>query len=152
MALKQRVDDDLKAALLSGDRFAAQTLRGLKAAVLNEEVALGRREDGLDDSEVEKIIAKEVKKRNESIALYEQNGRPELADDEKKEMAILSVYLPQQLSEADLQEIIATKIAELGASTPQAMGQVIGAVKAQVGNTADGATVARLVKDALNEK
>ena len=152
MALKQRVDDDLKAALLGGDRFAAQTLRGLKAAVLNEEVALGKREDGLDDSEVEKIIAKEVKKRNESIALYEQNGRPELADDEKKEMAILSVYLPQQLSEADLQEIIATKIAELGASTPQAMGQVIGAVKAQVGNTADGATVARLVKDALNEK
>jgi hypothetical protein len=152
MALKQRVDDDLKAALLSGDRFAAQTLRGLKAAVLNEEVALGRREAGLDDSEVEKIIAKEVKKRNESIALYEQNGRPELADDEKKEMAILSVYLPQQMSEAELREIIAVKIAELGASTPQAMGQVIGAVKAQVGNTADGATVARLVKDALNEK
>jgi len=150
MALKQRVDDDLKAALLSGDRFAAQTLRGLKAAVLNEEVALGRRENGLDDAEVEKIIAKEVKKRGESVALYEQNGRPELADDEKKEMTILSVYLPQQMSEAELQEVIATKIAELGASTPQAMGQVIGAVKAQVGNTADGATVARIVKDALN--
>jgi len=151
MALKQRVDDDLKAALLGGDRFAAQTLRGLKAAVLNEEVALGRREDGLDDSEVEKIIAKEVKKRNESIALYEQNGRPELAEDEKKEMAILSVYLPQQLSDDELKEIVTTKIAELGASTPQAMGQVIGAVKVQVGNTADGATVARLVKDALNK-
>ncbi|MDB5165361.1 MAG: putative GatB/YqeY [Candidatus Saccharibacteria bacterium] len=150
MALKQRVDDDLKAALLGGDRFAAQTLRGLKAAVLNEEVALGKRDDGLEDDEVEKIIAKEVKKRKESISLYEQNGRPELADDEKKEMAILSVYLPQQLNEAELNEIIASKIAELGASGLQAMGQVIGAVKVQVGNTADGATVARLVKDALN--
>jgi uncharacterized protein YqeY len=150
MALKQRVDDDLKAALLGGDRFAAQTLRGLKAAVLNEEVALGRREDGLNDEEVEKIIAKEVKKRNESIALYEQNNRPELADDEKKEAAILSVYLPQQLGEAELKEIIASKIAELGVSGPQAMGQVIGAVKSQVGNTADGATVARLVKESLN--
>ncbi|MDB5178055.1 MAG: putative GatB/YqeY [Candidatus Saccharibacteria bacterium] len=149
-ALKQRIDDDLKAALLSGDRFAAQTLRGLKAAVLNEEVALGRREDGLNDEEVEKIIAKEVKKRNESIALYEQNARPELADDEKKESDILSVYLPQQLSEDELKEIITAKVAELGASSPQAMGQVIGAVKAQVGNTADGATVARLVKEALN--
>lgn len=152
MALKQRVDDDLKAALLGGDRFAAQTLRGLKAAVLNEEVALGRRENGLDDAEVEKIIAKEVKKRGESVALYEQNGRPELADDEKKEMTILSVYLPQQMSEAELQEVIATKIAELGASTPQAMGQVIGAVKAQVGNTADGATVAMIVKDQLSNR
>lgn len=150
MALKQRIDDDLKAALLGGDRFAAQTLRGLKAAVLNEEVALGRRDDGLKDDEVEKIIAKEVKKRNESIALYEQNDRPELAEDEKKESAILSVYLPQQLGEDELKEIVAGKISELGLSGPQAMGQVIGAVKAQVGNTADGATVARLVKEALN--
>ena len=150
MALKAQFDIDIKAALLSGDRFAAQTLRGLKAAVLNEEVALGRREDGLNDDEVEKIIAKEVKKRNESIALYEQNARPELAEDEKKEADILSAYLPQQLGEAELKEIIAAKVAELGASSPQAMGQVIGAVKSQVGNTADGATVARLVKEALN--
>jgi len=149
-ALKQRIDDDLKTALLGGDRFAAQTLRGLKAAILNEEVALSRREDGLNDEEVEKIIAKEVKKRNESIALYEQNARPELAEDEKKESAILAVYLPQQLGEDELKEIITGKIAELGAGSPQAMGQVIGAVKAQVGNTADGATVARLVKEALN--
>ncbi len=149
-ALKQRIDDDLKAALLERHRFAAQTLRGLKAAVLNEEVALGRRDEGLNDEEIEKIIAKEVKKRNESIALYEQNGRPELADDEKKEADILSVYLPQQLGEDELKEIIAAKIAELGVSSSQAMGQVIGAVKSQVGNTADGATVARLVKEALN--
>lgn len=149
-ALKQRIDDDLKAALLSGDRFAAQTLRGLKAAVLNEEVALGRREDGLGDDEIEKIIAKEVKKRNESITLYEQNARPELAEDEKKEAAIISVYLPQQLSEDELKEIITSKVAELGVSGPQAMGQVIGAVKGQVGNTADGGTIARLVKEALN--
>lgn len=149
-ALKQRIDDDLKAALLSGDRFAAQTLRGLKAAVLNEEVALGRREDGLGDDEIEKIIAKEVKKRNESITLYEQNARPELAQDEKKEAAIISVYLPQQLSEDELKEIITSKVAELDASGPQAMGQVIGAVKGQVGNTADGGTIARLVKEALN--
>ena len=151
MALKQRIEDDTKTALLGGNRFAAQTLRGLKAAVLNEEVALGRRDEGLNDDEIEKIIAKEVKKRNESIALYEQNGRPDLAEDEKKELEILSVYLPQQLDEAALKDIISTKIAELGASTPQAMGQVIGAVKTHVGNTADGATVARLVKEALNE-
>ena len=150
MALKQRVDDDLKAALLGGNRFAAQTLRGLKAAVLNEEVALGRRDEGLDDDEIEKIIAKEVKKRNESITLYEQNNRPELAEDEKKEATILSVYLPKQLGEDELKGIVSAKINELGVSGPQAMGQVIGAVKGQVGNTADGAMVARLVKEVLN--
>jgi uncharacterized protein len=75
MALKQRIQDDLKAALLGGDRFVAETLRGLKAAVLNEEVAKGKRDEGLEDTEIEQIVAKEVKKRNESATLYEQNDR-----------------------------------------------------------------------------
>lgn len=149
MALKQRIDDDLKAALLGGDRFAAQTLRGLKAAILNDEVAQGKRDEGLADEEIEKIIAREVKKRNESISLYEQNGRPELAEDERKEAAILTNYLPQQLTEDELKEIVTAKITELGVSGPQAMGQVIGAVKAQTGNAGDGALIARLVKEAL---
>jgi len=150
MALKQRVQDDLKTALLGGDRFAAETLRGLKAAILNEEVAQNKRDEGIDDATVEQIIAKEVKKRAESAELYEQNDRAEQAADERKEADILRVYLPTQLNEAELREIITTKIAELGVSGPQAMGQVIGAVKAQVGNTANGATIAQLVKSALN--
>jgi uncharacterized protein YqeY len=150
MALSQRIQDDTKAALLSGDRFVVETLRGLKAAILNEEVAQGKRDEGLADEAIEKIIAKEVKKRNESAELYAQNDRAESAADERREAEILSVYLPQQLDEDELKQIITDKVAELGVSGPQAMGQVIGAVKAQVGNTADGATVARLVKDALN--
>ena len=150
MALAQRIQDDTKAALLSGDRFVVETLRGLKAAILNEEVAQGKRDEGLADDAIERIIAKEVKKRNESAELYAQNDRAESAADERKEAEILSAYLPQQLGEDELKQIITNKIAELGVSGPQAMGQVIGAVKAQVGNTADGATVARLVKDALN--
>lgn len=148
-ALKQRIEADTKAALLGGDRFVGDTLRNLKAAILNEEVAQGKRDTGLSDEEIEKIIAREVKKRNESIALYEQNSRPELAEIEKKEADVLAKYLPQQLSEDELREIITTKIAELGVSGPQAMGQVIGAVKAQAGNSADGALVARLVKESL---
>lgn len=148
-ALKQRIEADTKAALLGGDRFVGDTLRNLKAAILNEEVAQGKRDIGLSDEEIEKIIAREVKKRNESIALYEQNSRPELAEIEKKEADVLAKYLPQQLSEDELREIITTKIAELGVSGPQAMGQVIGAVKAQAGNSADGALVARLVKESL---
>lgn len=150
MALKQRVQDDLKAALLGGDRFAGETLRGLKAAILNEEVAQGKRDEGLLDAEIEQIIAKEVKKRNEAAALYDQNMRQDSAADERREAEILSVYLPKQLSEAKLKTVVDAKVAELGATDAKLMSQVIGAVKKDVGTTADGAMIARLVKEALN--
>ena len=151
MALKELISNDMKTALLGGNRFEGDTLRNLKAAILNEEVAQNKRDTGLTDAEIEVIIAREVKKRRESITLYEANDRPELAQAEKDEVAILEKYLPEQMSEADLGKIIDAKIAELGATGPQAMGQVIGAVKKEVGNAADGATLARLVKDALNK-
>lgn len=150
MALKQRIQDDLKAALLSGDRFAGETLRGLKAAILNEEVAQGKRDEGLDDTVIEQIIAKEVKKRNESAALYEQNMRQDSADDERREADILLHYLPKQLNEAELKTVVDAKVSELGATDAKMMGQVIGAVKKDVGTSADGAMIARLVKEALN--
>lgn len=149
MGLKAQLDADLKNALLSGERFEANTLRGLKAAVLNEEVAQGKRDEGLADSEIEKIIAKEVKKRNESIKIYTEAGRQELVDEETKEAEILSRYLPTQLSEEEIKKVIDEVIAELGASGPQAMGQVIGAVKAKLGNAADGSLIARIVKENL---
>jgi uncharacterized protein YqeY len=150
MALKQRIQDDLKAALLGGDHFASQTLRGLKAAILNEEVAQNRRDAGLDDAVIEQIIAKEVKKRNEAAALYDQNMRQDSANDERREAEILTVYLPKQLSEAELKTVVDAKVAELGATDAKLMGQVIGSVKKDVGNTADGAMIARLVKAALS--
>lgn len=149
MALKDTIQNDMKAALLSGDRFVGDTLRNLKAAILDEEVKQNKRDEGLSDEEIEKVIAREVKKRNESIAIYEQNGRPELAETERKEAEVLAKYLPEQLGEDQIREIVTAKIAELGVSGPQAMGQVIGAVKAQVGNTADGALIAKIVKETL---
>lgn len=149
MALSQKIQDDMKAALLSGNRFEGDVLRNLKAAILNEEVATGKREEGLGDAEVEKIIAREVKKRNESVRLYEENGRPELAEDEKKEIAVLSVYLPKQLSEDEIREVAKLVIEEMSDIGPSMMGQVIGGVKAKAGNAADGATVARVVKELL---
>lgn len=149
MALSAKLQDDIKAALLGGDRFAGDTLRNLKAAILNEEVTQGKRDVGLSDEEIEKVIAKEVKKRRESITVYEANGRPELAETEKLEADILSRYLPEQLSEEELRKIVATTIAGMGAVDAKAMGQVIGAVKQQVGNKADGALLARIVKESL---
>lgn len=150
MALKDTIQNDMKAALLSGDRFVGDTLRNLKAAVLDEEVKQNKRNEGLGDEEIEKIVAREVKKRNESIAIYEQNGRTDLAETERKEADVLTRYLPEQMGEDELREIVTAKIAELGASGPQAMGKVIGAVKQEVGNAADGATLARIVKETLN--
>ena len=151
MALSAKIQDDLKAALLGGNRFVADTLRNLRAAILNEEVAQNKRDSGLDDAEIEKIIAREVKKRNESIGLYELNGRPELAEIERKEAEVLQEYLPEQLTENELRTIVAAKIAELGVSDAKGMGQVIGAVKQQVGTSADGALLARIVKESLNK-
>lgn len=140
----------MKAALLGGNRFEGEVLRNLKAAVLNEEVATGKREEGLTDAEIEKIIAREVKKRNESIKLYEENARPELAEEEKKEIAVLSTYLPQQLSEDEVRELAKLVIEEMDNVGPSMMGQVIGGVKVKAGTSADGATIARIVKELLN--
>lgn len=149
MALKARIDADLKTALLGGDRFGAEVLRGLKAAILNEEVATGKRESGLADEDIEKTIAREVKKRYESAELYENNDRRESAESERAEAEILQRYLPRQLEEAEIIEIVEQTIDEMGATGMQSMGLVIGAVKQKVGNTADGATVARIVKEKL---
>lgn len=148
MALAEQIQNDMKAALLGGDRFAGDVLRGLRAAILNEEVALGKREIGLGDEEIEKIVAREVKKRHESIKLYEANGRPELAEDEKREVIVIERYLPEQLSDEDIEKTVADIIADMSA-TAQQMGQVIGAVKAKLGNTADGAKIAEIVKRKL---
>lgn len=149
MSLKAQLDNDIKAALLGGDRFVADVLRGLKAVILNEEVAQGKRDIGLDDAIIEQLIAKEVKKRHDSVQQYTAAARPELAEAEANEAEVLEAYLPEQLSEADIQKTVTETIANLGVSGPAAMGQVIGAVKGKLGNAADGATIARLVKEAL---
>lgn len=148
MALAEQIQNDMKAALLGGDRFAGDVLRGLKAAILNEEVAQGKRDTGLGDDEIEKIIAREVKKRHESIKLYEANDRPELAENEKQEIAVIERYLPEQMTDEELEAIVADVVAGMGA-TAQQMGQVIAAVKAKAGNAADGAKIAEIVKRKL---
>ncbi len=150
MSLKAQLDNDIKAALLGGDRFTGAVLRDFKAVILNEEVAQNKRDVGLDDASIEKLFAREVKKRHESAAIYEQAERAELAETEVAEAAILSKYLPEQLSEEAIKAVVEETVTTLGVSGPAAMGQVIGVVKGKLGNAADGATVARLVKEALS--
>jgi uncharacterized protein YqeY len=148
--IRQQIDDDLKAALLAGDSLRVETLRGLKSVILYADVAAKSRDTGgIPDDQVLALFAKEVKKRQESADLYVQGGSQERADKELTEKAIIESYLPAQMSDDDLRAIVDKAVAEQGAEGMQAMGKVIGAVKAQTGNTADGSKIAQFVKDRL---
>lgn len=147
--LKQRLEQDLKQALLAGDKDRALVLRSLKSAILYVEVAKGARDEGLPDEEIISVLAKEAKKRQESADLYNQGGNEEKAKAELAEKAIIEEYLPAAMSDEELILLVDNVIAELGASGPQAMGQVIGAVKQKAGSSADGARIAQLVKERL---
>jgi uncharacterized protein YqeY len=148
--LKSRIDQDLKQALLAGDKVLVTTLRGLKSAILYAEVAKGNREVGLPDDEIITLLSKEAKKRQESADLFRQGGNIEKSEAELTEKKVIEAYLPQQLSDEELGSIIDEVVAGLGATGPQAMGQAIGAVKQKVGATADGSRIAQLVKERLN--
>jgi uncharacterized protein YqeY len=147
--LKETINADLKTAMIARDTVRTQTLQGLKAAILNEEVAKKVRDEGLDDGSIEQIIAREVKKRDEAANLYDQGGNAESAAKERTEKEILAVYLPKQLSESELSELVATVVETMQPEGMKDMGKVIGAVKAQVGNAGDGALIAKLVKEKL---
>ena len=148
-ALKERINTEMKAALLGGNRFVGDLLRDMKAAILNEEVAKNKRDEGLSDEEVEQVLAREVKKRRESATLYRDNDRPELAEKEEQELAVIEQFLPKQLSEEEIQAKVDAKLAEMGEVSPQDMGKVIGALKSELGTSADGAKLARIVKTSI---
>lgn len=147
--LKDRINADLKAAMLARDEVKTQTLQGLKAAILYEEVAKHVRDTGLDEAAIEQVVAREAKKRDEAAELFEKGGNTASAEKERAEKVFLSAYLPKQLSETELGEVVQAVIHELQPEGPKDMGRVIGAVKARVGNTADGALIAKLVKESV---
>lgn len=149
--IRQQLNDDLKTALLGGDSVRVETIRGLKSVILYADVAANKRDSGgISDEEVLNLLAKEAKKRQESADLYVKGGAQERADKELTEKAIIESYLPERLSDEELAKLIDEIIAEQGAEGMQAMGKVIGAVKAKAGASADGAAVARLVKERLS--
>ena len=145
MSLKEKINADLKASMLARDSFSTNVLRGLKAAILSEEVAKNKREEGLDDSEIESVIAREVKKRNEAAKLLDE----ERANNELKEAEILSKYLPEMMNEEEVLKIVQNEISKLDEKSPKQMGQVIGSIKAKYGNSIDGSMLAKIVKEEL---
>ncbi len=150
MTLKEQIEQDLKVALLAGDRTRATQLRGLKSSILYEELAKDQREQGLSDPAILEVLAKEAKKRQESADLYKKGGDDERAQQELAEKALIETYLPAQLSDEELSQLIDTEIQKVDEPGLKNMGQVIAAVKQAAGGAADGSRIARLVKDRLS--
>jgi uncharacterized protein YqeY len=151
MDIAQQIERDLKTALLGGDKPKAETLRGLKSAILNEAIAQNARDSGLNDEQIQKILAKESKKRQEAADLYKQGGSEDRAAAELSEKDIIDAYLPAQIDEAEVAKLVDQEIVKAGQPTMADMGRIIGAVRAQAGPQADGATIARLVKERLGD-
>ena len=149
MGLKERIEGDMKEALLGGEKDSVMTLRGLKASILNTEVAEGKRKEGLSDAEIEKLLMGEVKRRREAMEMYEANGRGDLYENEATEVKVIEKYLPEQMSEAELIDEVEDVIEGLPQGEPANMGKVIGMVKMLVGSKADGAMIAKVVKEKL---
>lgn len=144
--LKEQINADLKTAMLARNAFETTVLRGLKASILDEEVKIGKREEGLNDAEIETLVAREVKKRKEAANLLDA----ERAENELKEAEILSKYLPEMASEEEIRTAVKAEISAMGEVSIKQMGAIIGKVKVKFGNSADGAVLAKIVKEELS--
>lgn len=145
---KSRLQGDLTEAIRARDELRSSTLRLTLTAVTNEEVA-GKAARELSDDEVLKIVVREAKKRREAAEAFDLGGRTESAARERAEGEVLAEYLPQQLGDAELKEIVAAAIAETGAAGPSAMGQVMKVVRPKVGDRAEGGRIAAEIKSQL---
>lgn len=149
--LKSKLQEDLNAAIKERNELRSSTLRLTLTAITKEEVA-GKEKRQLSDEEVTKVITREAKKRREAADAFAQGGRPEQAEREKAEGELLATYLPQQMSDDELRQIVAQAVEEAkaaGAEGPRAMGQVMKIVNPKVAGQAEGGRVAAVVKQLL---
>lgn len=149
--LKSKLQDDLTTAIKARDELRSSTLRLTLTAIQKEEVA-GTEARELSDAEVEKIIAREAKKRREAADAFEKGGRGDSAERERAEGELLADYLPKQLTDEELEQLVAAAVAEArraGAEGPRAMGAVMKIVNPQVAGRAEGGRVAAVVKKLL---
>ncbi len=146
MSLKQRLTDDMKAAMKAGEKERLGTIRLMNAAIKQKEV--DERVE-VDDTQVLAILEKMMKQRKDSVSQFEAANREDLAVIERAEMAIIELYLPAKLGEAEVLAVIDAVIAEVGASSPADMGKVMGAVKPKLAGQADMGEVSKLIKQRL---
>lgn len=145
--LEEKIQQDIKAAMLAKDSVALASVRGIKAAILLAKTSEGAKE--LDDAAIVKIIQKLVKQRKESAEIYSQQNRPELAQNELAEAEVMERYLPKQLSEAEIEEKVKEIIAQVGAQSMADMGKVMGVATKALAGQADGKIISALVRKLL---
>ncbi len=146
MSLKERITQDMKDAMRSGDKERLGNIRMLQAAIKQREVD---ERIMLDDTQVLAVVEKMIKQRKEAIAQFEAGGRADLAAKEKSEIELLQAYMPEQLSPAEVEALVATAIAETAASTIKDMGKVMALVKTRAAGRADMAAVSAIIKAKL---
>jgi uncharacterized protein YqeY len=149
MALKEKLQNDLTEAMRARDEVRSSTIRMVLTAIKNEEVS-GKEARELSDAEVITVLSREAKKRREAAEAFEQAGAKDRADMEKAEGVVIAEYLPVQLSESEIKEMINAAIAETGATGPQQMGLVMKSIQPKIAGRADGGVVSSLVKAALS--
>jgi len=149
MALKEKLQNDLTEAMRARDEVRSSTIRMVLTAIKNEEVS-GKEARELSDAEVITVLSREAKKRREAAEAFEQAGAKDRADMEKAEGVVIAEYLPVQLSESEIREMINAAIAETGATGPQQMGLVMKSIQPKIAGRADGGVVSSLVKAALS--
>jgi len=147
MSLKDQLTTDMKEAMKAKQAERLSTIRQLRSAIKNKEIALGQE---LDDDAVISVIGTLVKQRREAAQMYRDNERPELADKEEAELVVLQAYLPAQLSETELRELVAAVVSEVGASSLKDLGKVMPQVMARTKGAADGKLVNQLVREQLS--
>ncbi len=150
MSLEQKIMTELKAAMLSKDEAALRSLRAVKAAILLSKTSEGGGGELKEEDEI-KLLHKLVKSRKDSLEIYQQQNRPDLAKKEEKEIAVIEKFLPKQLSPEEIKTALAAIIAEIGASSPADMGKVMGVATKQLAGKADGKTISALVKELLSK-
>lgn len=151
--IRQRLTDTLKQSMKERDDRAVRTIRLILAALKDRDIAVRTktgRQDGLDDQEIVALLQTMVKQRRESIALYEQGARVDLAEGEQEEIAIIERFLPRQMSEDQIREAVDAVIAEIGATGLKDMGRTMAALKARHGGTMDFSKASGVAKAALS--
>jgi len=151
MSLEQKVMTDLKIAMLAKDEKSLRSLRAIKAAIINLKTSEGFSGEIKEDDEI-KLLQKLVKQRKESLEIYEKQNRDDLAEKEREEIGVIEKFLPKQLSEEELKEVVASIIKETGATSQADMGKVMGMANKQLGGKADGKAIAAMVKEILASK
>ncbi len=149
MSLKDQLTNDLKEAMKSGDQIKKDTVRALRGAIRNVEIDSRR---DLTDEEILAIIHKQAKQRRDSIEQYQKANRSDLVEQEQQELAIIEVYLPQQLSDDEIRARVETAIAELGVSDMKGMGLVMKRLTAELKGRADGKRISQLVRELLSNQ